>query len=224
MPLPSLRVLALSLSVALACGPGDGKTDGESDSATSDSATSDSATDSDTSGAPTTGTTSATDTNTTSSGTTTDNPTTDSPTTNATTDDPTTGDATTGVDISGFQSFKMEFAAGPCPDESDCDGFIELLATRILRVERFGDVDDAVTEVEISEDDFTVAAQEFADPALIALLDGPDPVCDPPTDIFETMQVIEDANIHDAATTGCDQIPVANARDAAQALMMKYVP
>lgn len=211
MSLPCPRVLALTLSVALACGPGDGKTDGGA---------SDSATGSDTSGAPTTGATDATTgtgTNDTSSGATTDVSTTTDPTT-----DPTTGDATTGVDISGFQAFKMDFAAGPCPDESDCDSFIELRATRMLRVERFGDIGDPVIEVEVSEEDFLAAAQEFADPALIALLDGPDPVCNPPTDIFETMQVTENDNVHDAATTGCNVLPVANARDAANALMMKY--
>ena len=35
----------------------------------------------------------------------------------------------------------------------------------------------------------------FADPALVALLDGPDPACNPPTDIFESMLVYT-ATIH----------------------------
>ena len=106
----------------------------------------------------------------------------------------------------------------------DCDGFVELLASRTLRVEVFGDVDDSVTEVEISAEDFAAAVQVFADPALVALLDGDDPVCNPPTDIFESMLVEIDGGTHDAATTACGQPPLAAAREMANDLRAQYVP
>jgi hypothetical protein len=106
----------------------------------------------------------------------------------------------------------------------DCDGFIELLASGLLRVEPFGEQGDPVTEVEISGDDLAMAAQVFADPELIALLDAPEPLCNPPSDVFETMLVEADGMSHDADTVFCDQAPLVAARDTANALAMKYAP
>jgi hypothetical protein len=143
---------------------------------------------------------------------------------------PTTGgsetgtSATTGVLEPNFERFTLKSAAGPCPPNSDCDGFVELLANRMLRVEKFGDVGNPVTEIEISEEDFAGAAGVFDAPELVALLDGPDPVCNPPTDIFESMEVVLDGQLHDAATTACDDAPLVAARELAMALQTKYVP
>jgi hypothetical protein len=157
-------------------------------------------------------------------------------TTGTTGTDETTGDhGTTGADSSTgleettgepaqFDRFTLKKAAGPCPPESDCDGFVELLSTGTLRVEKFGDVGDAVTEVEISAEDLEAAVAVFADPALVAVLDGPDPLCDPPPDVFESMELVLDGELHDATTTICPQPPLQAARDAADALRSKYVP
>lgn len=200
--------LTLLLAGALACGDGKTTSASDSDASSSDATSSD---------ATTTG--AATDASTTAA-TTTDASTT-APTTDASATDT---DPTTGGDITGFERFKMDVAAGPCPPNSDCDGFIELLASRTLRVEPFGEVGNPVLEAEVSEEDFVAAALVFADPELTALLDGPDPVCDPPTDIFEAMLVEIDGASHDASTTFCDQPAVAAARDRANALAMKYFP
>ncbi len=142
-------------------------------------------------------------------------------TTSTQTTDP--GTSTTGEPVA-FDLFRKSNAAGPCPPNADCDGFVELLASGTLRVEKFGDVGNPVTEIDISPEDFAAAVAVFTDPALLAILDGPDPACNPPTDIFEDMLVQIDGADHDAATTLCDQPPIAAARDKANELADKYVP
>lgn len=132
--------------------------------------------------------------------------------------------STTGVNVDAFERFLMSSAAGPCGPGGDCDGFVELLASGTLRVETFGDVTKVVTEVEISPEDFDAAVLVFADPALLALLDGSDPVCDPPTDIFESMTVEIDGTTHESSTTACADPPVAAAREMAVSLRTEYVP
>lgn len=148
-------------------------------------------------------------------------------TTTPTTSEPSTGpgtSATTGVDVAGFERFRVSRAAGPCPPDLDCDGFVELLASRTLRVEVFGDLSDTVKEAQVSAAEFSAAVQVFTDPALLALLDGPQPLCDPPTDIFEGMLVEIDGATHEATTTTCPQPPLAAAREQASALRDAYFP
>lgn len=141
----------------------------------------------------------------------------------ATTEEVTTGAGSTGtIDPGAFDSFRVYFAAGPCPLEEDCEGFTELLADKTLRVDKFGGI--SVAEVVISDADFDAARLVFADAGLVALLDGPQPVCDPPTDIFESMEVVLSGTSHQNSTTLCDQAPIAAARDMADSLQQKYVP
>ena len=135
-----------------------------------------------------------------------------------------TGDLTTGVVVGDFERFKQSKAAGPCAPNADCDGFVELLASRKLRVEPFGEVGNPVIEADVSEEDFLAAVAVFADPALVALLDGPDPACNPPTDIFESMLLELGGVTHDVTTTACQQPPIAAAREMAGSLVTKYVP
>lgn len=144
-------------------------------------------------------------------------------TTGSTGADTTDGGSTTG-ELGTFERFRLDSAAGPCPPEADCDGFIELLADGTLRVETFGDIEDTVVEAAISDGNLTEAAAIFSDPALLALLDGPDPACDPPSDIFESMTTEVDGVTHDASTTFCDQAPIAAARQMAMDLAETYVP
>jgi len=144
-------------------------------------------------------------------------------TTGSTGVDTTDGGSTTG-ELGTFERFRLDSAAGPCPPEADCNGFIELLADGTLRVETFGDVEDTVVEAAISDGDLTEAAAIFSDPALLALLDGPDPACDPPSDIFESMTAVVDGVTHDTSTTFCDQAPIAAARQMATGLAETYVP
>lgn len=210
------RLPTALLALALACGDGDGKT-GASDGSTGDA----------THGASTTTTTDAT------------TGTTDEPTSSGTGDATgTTGDATTttgdttGTDATGttgavapaLERFRISRAAGPCPPDADCDGFIEVEAPNKLRVEKFGDVGNPLNEAELTDFEFSVAVSVFADPELLALLDGPEPLCDPPTDIFESMLSVVDGVEHEATTTACDQKPLADAREFAQGLVDMYFP
>lgn len=219
MPRPSLCSLLL-LSVALACGTeGGGTTEsgGATDGATSTSST---PTSGGTTNPVTTG--GATDTSGSTSGSSGDTSGTSS--TSGTSGDTTGVGSTTGVDVDGFERFTMTMAAGPCPPDSDCDGFIELLGSGLLRVEPFGEVGDPVTEAMLSPEDLAAALPVFADPSLRAVLDGPEPLCNPPTDIFESMTVVVDGLSHDAPTTFCDQPPLVAARMMATTLRDKYVP
>lgn len=204
-------LIALLWPLALACGGGDGKTDGTSEASTettaTDTGTSDATSEASTSTGEPTSSTGATGTSTGDTGT-----------------SSTTGDSTTGGELPGFERYKLTRAAGPCPPDLDCSGFIELLAPGTLRVEPFGVVGDPVTEAEISAEDFTAAVQVFAAADLVALLDAPDPLCNPPTDIFEAMLVEIDGGSHDADTTTCEQAPLVAARDMANMLAMKYAP
>jgi len=134
-----------------------------------------------------------------------------------------TSEGTTGGGGS-FARFRLSEAAGPCPPDHDCDGFTELLASGLLRVEVFGDVSDTVMEVQVSPEDLAASIPAFTDPALLALLDQPEPLCEPPTDIFEGMLAEVEGVVHEATTTACDQPPLAAARTAALALRTKYVP
>lgn len=135
-----------------------------------------------------------------------------------------TSEGTTTGGGGSFARFRLSEAAGPCPPDHDCDGFTELLASGLLRVEVFGDVSDTVMEVQVSPEDLAASIPAFTDPALLALLDQPEPLCDPPTDIFEGMLAEVEGVVHEATTTACDQPPLAAARTAALALRTKYVP
>lgn len=213
-------------ALAVGCGGGDGKTEGSSDTSaaqtteasdTSATTAGPSTSDTPTSAATTGPDTSTSATETSATGTSGEPGTTAELSTSA-------GDSSTGAELAEFERFKLTRAAGPCPPNMDCDGFIELLASGLLRVEPFGEQGDPVTEVEISGDDLAMAAQVFADPELIALLDAPEPLCNPPSDVFETMLVEADGMSHDADTVFCDQAPLVAARDTANALAMKYAP
>ena len=220
--------LTLILSAALACGDSDGKTSGDSSTtaATTTATTATTAATDDSTATtvePTTGSTTSTTTSTT--GTTSQTSSTGEPTTTGTSTatDTAADTGTTAADLS-FERFRLARAAGPCPPNSDCDGFVELLASRTLRLEKFGEIGNPVSEAEISEQDLAAAALVFTDPALIALLDSPEPLCNPPTDIFEGMELEVDGVLHDATTTTCDQAPLVAARDMANMLVQTYLP
>lgn len=220
--MPGRRLILLALLAA--CGKPDGDT--ATDTATTTAATTSSSTS--TTDTPTTSSTTSTtgdalttDLTTSSTSTTATSTTSTTSTTGAaTTTDP---DTSTG-EGDAFERFTMNNAAGPCPPDADCDGFVELLADGTLRVQKFGEVGDPVIEALISQADLDAAVPVFTDPALIALLDGPDPACDPPTDIFESMTVQIAGIPHDSGTTFCDQPPIAAARAMATMLRDTYAP
>lgn len=229
-----LRLIHLTtFLLAAACGDDGGKTTSDTEGATQSGATdsASTATDASVTGA------SATDSGASesASGSTTG----DTPTGDATTDTGATstgGEPGTTADTSasgaesstggaqGFERFVLTRAAGPCPPNTDCDGFTELLGSGLLRVERFGELGDPVTEIEVSDEDFALAVPVFTDPELTMLLDEAEPLCNAPSDVFETMLVEADGMSHDAETVFCDQAPLEAAREMADMLAMKYAP
>ncbi len=224
---PKQLIALLLASFTLACGGDDGKSDASSESSagetTASAGTSAGVTGTGTGDTPTTGTSGGASDS--ASGTSTGDTPTGTGDSGTSTVDPgsSSGDPSTG-EVTDFERFRIDRAAGPCPPDMDCDGFAELLGTRLLRFSPFGEVGDPVTEVEISAEDFTAAVQVFAAPELLALLDGPDPLCNAPTDVFETMLVEVGGSSHDADTVFCDQAPLGAARDMAEMLAMKYAP
>ncbi|MBZ5711898.1 hypothetical protein [Nannocystis pusilla] len=143
-------------------------------------------------------------------------------TTSASGDTEGTGDTTDGN--GGFGFFVLRTWAGPCPPESDCDGEIRLSQSRSLQVEEFGAVGDPVVEAEVSEEDYLAAVAVFTDPELVEIIQGPPPMCNPPADIYESMDVAIDGQVFNKNTTGCSLPPVDAAREMAQSLRDKYLP
>lgn len=129
-----------------------------------------------------------------------------------------------------FESFRMAWGAGPCPPGGDCEGSLELSADGRLRLDTpcggllaCEGLIPGTHEAEISAKDLDAAVAVLTAPDLIALLDGPRPVCEPPTDIYESMAVVVDGREHGNETTTCDQAPLERVRDFAGALIEKYI-
>ncbi len=128
--------------------------------------------------------------------------------------------------VSGvFQSFRLRTAAGPCPPASDCVGSFELLANGTIRVDRFGELPSmTLHEVMLPASEVAPARDTFTSAALIALLSGPNPVCQPPTDVFEQMEVVFADRTVSNSTTTCADAPLAEVRALATRLADTYAP
>ena len=128
-----------------------------------------------------------------------------------------------------FESFRMTWGAGPCPPNGDCEGSVELRADGTLRLDTpcsghlaCGGLIPGTYEAVVSAGDLDAAIAAVTAPDLISLLDGPRPVCEPPTDIFETVAVVMGDVEHSNETTTCDDAPLQRARDALSALVNEY--
>ena len=139
-------------------------------------------------------------------------------------DDASGGDDDASAPAWDFQRFLLTSSAGPCPPEADCDGWIELLPDATLRVEKFGELPEVVHEATITAVEFDATVPLLVDPALIALLDLPEPPCVPPTDIFEQMRLEQQAGVHENSTTACSDEPLVAVRAALFALADSYFP
>jgi hypothetical protein len=125
----------------------------------------------------------------------------------------------------GFRRFTRAFGGGPCPDDIDCAGSIELRQNRRLLVDREGEFPVVVHEATVSPADLERVAAILSDPALVALLDRGEPPCDPPSDSYDTMTLLDDAGeTHANSVTGCADDPIAAARAALDDLAATYVP
>jgi len=123
-----------------------------------------------------------------------------------------------------FERFTLFNSAGPCMDEMDCAGFIELNASGLLRVDRFGEVPEVVHEATVSSEDLAAAIPILTDVDLVGLLDLGETPCEPPTDIFESMELLMDGVTHENSTTFCSDAPLVAARAAMRGLQETYIP
>lgn len=128
-----------------------------------------------------------------------------------------------------FESFRMTWGAGPCPPNGDCAGSIELLANGTLRLDTpcsghlaCDGLIPGTYEAVVSAEDLDAAIAALTAPDLVNLLDGPRPVCEPPTDIYESFAVVLDDVEHSNETTTCEAAPLQRARDALSALVQEY--
>lgn len=122
-----------------------------------------------------------------------------------------------------FESVSL-FRGGFCPPTADCTSRVELFADGTLRVDKLGELDGTIHETTVTDVDLADAVAVITDPALLALLDGGDQVCAPPTDIFESLTVTDDQGEHRAGITFCGNAELEAARDALGALVDKYLP
>jgi hypothetical protein len=128
-----------------------------------------------------------------------------------------------------LESFRRAWSVGPCPPGGDCAGSVELLADGTLRLETpcTGDMvchelPAGTYEVVVSAEEREAAIAALTDPALIAILQGGQPACQPPTDIFEGMTVVFEGATYDNTTTTCDAAPLRAARAALTELVNAY--
>jgi hypothetical protein len=82
----------------------------------------------------------------------------------------------------------------------------------------------SVGSANVTPTELANAIAVLADPALVELLDASSPPCVPPTDIFESMKLVEGGVRHQNSTTMCDNPPVKAARDVIYQLGDKYLP
>jgi hypothetical protein len=128
-----------------------------------------------------------------------------------------------------FESFRMTWGSGPCPPNGDCEGSIELLADGTLRLDTpcsghlaCDGLIPGTYEAMVSAEDLDAVIAALTAPDLIDLLDGPRPVCEPPTDIYESVAVVIDDDEHANETTTCEAAPLQRARDALSELVKEY--
>jgi hypothetical protein len=126
--------------------------------------------------------------------------------------------------VVAFQSFRLTVAFGPCPPNGDCAGYLDLDSTGRLTRDWTDRPGVPIGTAMVTSAELSAAITVFTDAELVKLLDAKTPPCQPPTDIFESMEVIEGSRTHKNSTTTCSNKPVAAARDAINRLAEKYLP
>ncbi|HEU5055207.1 MAG TPA: hypothetical protein VFU21_01725 [Kofleriaceae bacterium] len=81
-----------------------------------------------------------------------------------------------------------------------------------------------VHEAQVSQADLDAAVAVLTDPELVALLDLARPPCDPPTDVWDSMLLVDDEARHANGVTFCTDAPIAAARAALDDLVDRYLP
>ena len=123
-----------------------------------------------------------------------------------------------------FRRFRRYTAGGPCPDDLDCAGYIDLRHDGRLLVDRLDELPVVVHQAQVSQEDLDAAVAVLTDPELVALLDLAGPPCEPPTDIYDSMILVEEDARHSNSVTFCNDAPIAAARAALDDLVEAYLP
>ena len=123
----------------------------------------------------------------------------------------------------GFERFLYNAGGGLCPPNSDCSTSTELLASGLLRHDCMGQVPVVVHEAMVPPGDRDSVIAVLTDPALVALLDQPNPPCQPPTDVSESMALFFGGKTHKNSVTLCQQQPIVTARNALAKLVARYL-
>jgi len=145
-------------------------------------------------------------------------------------DDPAAGSpdaAVSGPDAATsttFRRFTRVFGGGPCPEDVDCTGFIEVRQTGRLLVDRVGESPTVVHQATITAAELDDIVAVVTDPDLVALLDLRHPPCAEVADAWDEMTLLDDASRHDNVVTFCDDDPIVAARTALDDLASAYVP
>lgn len=126
------------------------------------------------------------------------------------------------IQVSSFASFKT-FRGGFCPPQIDCTGSVELLADGTLNVDLLGDVDGGIHSAVVNDFDLHAAIKVLTAPGLIGVLDAVAPPCEPPTDIFESLSLVDGDGEHRQSVTGCSGPEIDAARATMSGLMEKYL-
>jgi hypothetical protein len=123
-----------------------------------------------------------------------------------------------------FVRFRRALSGGPCPEDVDCAGYVELDAHGSLTLDRVGETPVVVHEATITVDELDATVPALTAPGLVAILDLDEPPCTGPTDLLETMTLVDSEAEHENAVTGCDHPRLAAARVALAALEATYFP
>ena len=126
------------------------------------------------------------------------------------------------IQFSSFESFKT-FRGGFCPPDVDCSGSIELLADGTLKVDRFNDLNGGIHTATVNDFDLHAAIKVLTNSGLIQILDAGSPPCTPPTDIFESLSLVDGDGEHRVGVTFCNGPEIDAARDTMNTLVEKYL-
>jgi len=123
-----------------------------------------------------------------------------------------------------FRRFTRVFGGGPCPQDMDCTGSIEVRQNRRLLVDRLGEYPAVVHEATITAAELDHVVAVVTAPDLVALLDLRHPPCPEVADAWDEMTLVDDEASHDNVVTFCDDDPIVAARAALDDLAAAYVP
>lgn len=126
------------------------------------------------------------------------------------------------IQLSSFVSFKI-FRGGFCPPDIDCTGSVELLADGTLLVDRMGEMDGGIHTATVTDIDLRAAIKVLTAPGLLDVLDAGSAPCTPPTDIFESLLLVDGDGEHSESVTGCAGTEIDAARATMTSLMNKYL-